>query len=108
MIRGLAINPPTMAARANSFAATTVRERWRMGTEARTLTLISAVLTAFGLAVLFSASAFVAMGDRESSAYFLVSQAKGVAIGIVAFAVAAKFDADRYRGWAWAIMWSTI
>ena len=24
------------------------------------------------------------------------------------FAIAAKFDADRYRGWAWGIMWFTI
>jgi len=108
MMDGLAINPPAMAGRTNSTAATNVRERWRMGSEARALTLISAILTAFGLGVLYSASAFVAMNERGSSAYFLISQAKGVVIGILAFAVAAKFDADRYRGWAWTIMWCTI
>ena len=85
-----------------------VRERWRMGPEARTLMLVSAVLTAFGLAVLYSASAFVALHDHGSSSYFLVHQLGGVAVGIVAFAVAAKFDADRLRGWAWPIMWFTI
>jgi len=79
-----------------------------MGSEARALTLISAVLTAFGLAVLYSASAFVAMSERGWSAYFLTSQIKGVGVGIFAFAVAAKFDADKLRRWAWPIMWFTI
>ena len=98
--RPITRTPPSRAA--------LVRERWRMGPEARALMLISAVLTAFGLAVLFSASAFVAMSERHSSAYFLVSQVKGLGVGIVAFAVAAKFDADRLREWAWGIMWFTI
>jgi len=66
------------------------------------------VLTAFGLAVLYSASAFVAMSERGWSAYFLTSQIKGVGVGIFAFAVAAKFDADKLRRWAWPIMWFTI
>src|SRR3954467_5152353 len=107
MMDGLAVNMPPMA-RSTVNAATDVRDRWRMGAEARALTLISAVLTAFGLAVLYSASAFVAMSERGSSAFFLISQAKGVAVGIVAFAVAAKFDADRLRAWAWPILWFTI
>ena len=107
MMDGLAVNAPPMA-RPSATTAAHVRDRWRMGPEARALTLISAVLTAFGLAVLFSASAFVAMNDKGSSAFFLISQAKGVAVGIIAFAVAAKFDADRLNRWAWPIMWFTI
>ena len=63
MIEGLATAPPPFT-RPQVNAATSVRERWRMGSEARALTLISAVLTAFGLAVLYSASAFVAMSER--------------------------------------------
>jgi cell division protein FtsW len=85
-----------------------VRERWRMGPEARGLLLISAVMTAFGLAVLYSASAFVAMNQHGASSYFLVRQLAGVAIGIVAFAVAAKVDAERLHDWAWPIMWITM
>ena len=108
MIDGIAMNPPAMTGKASAFAKANVRERWHMGSEARALTLISAVLTAFGLAVLYSSSAFVAMNEKGSSAYFLVSQVKGVAIGIVVFAISAKFDADRYRGWAWNLMWATI
>lgn len=82
-----------------------VRQRWRMGPEARVLILVSAVLTAFGLAVLYSSSAFVAESDPYgSSTYFLVRQVAGAVIGIVAFAIAAKSDADRLRDWGWGIM----
>jgi cell division protein FtsW len=107
MIEGLATAARPVT-RAPSSAATSVRDRWRMGSEARALTLISAVLTAFGLAVLYSASAFVAMSEHGSSTYFLTSQVKGVGVGILAFAIAAKFDADKLREWAWPIMWFTI
>jgi cell division protein FtsW len=89
-------------------AVSDMRERWRMGTEARALVLVSAVLIAFGLAVLYSASAMVAVHDYNSSAFFLIRQLAGVGAGIVVFAVAAKLDADRLREWAWPIMWLTI
>ncbi len=79
-----------------------------MGAEARGLLLVSAVLIAFGLAVLYSASAFVAMHDHGSSSYFLVHQLSGVAVGIVAFGLAAKIDAEKLHDWAWPIMWFTI
>lgn len=86
-----------------------VRERWRMGPEARAMVLVSAVLVAFGLAVLYSASAFVSANEHNGySAFFLVRQLQGVAVGIVAFAIAAKFDAEKYHEWAWPIMWFTI
>jgi cell division protein FtsW len=70
--------------------------------------LLSAVLTAFGLAVLYSASAFVAINEHNSSSYFLVRQLGGVAAGIIVFAIAAKFDAEKLNKWAWPIMWLTI
>jgi cell division protein FtsW len=79
-----------------------------MGAEARGLILVSAVLTAFGLAVLYSASAFVAERDYGSNAYFLLRQVAGVVVGIVVFAVAAKLDAERFRELAWPMMWFTI
>lgn len=85
-----------------------VRERWRMGSEARGLVLVSAVLTAFGLAVLYSASAFVAIQEHGASTYFLVHQLAGIAGGIVVFAVSAKIDAGLLQRWAWHIMWGTI
>ena len=94
--------------RAPAPTAPDIRERWRMGPEARALVLVSAVLTAFGLAVLYSASAFVAVHDHQSSTYFLVRQLGGVAAGIVAFMITAKFDAETLRRWAWPLMWFTI
>jgi cell division protein FtsW len=81
-----------------------VRERWRMTVEARALTMLTAVLVAFGLAVLYSASAFLAMSEDRGSAYYLLKQLSGLAVGAVAFAVAAKMDAARLEKLAWPIM----
>src|SRR3954467_3420824 len=93
---------------ARPAVARDVRERWRMGPEARGMLLVSAVLTAFGLAVLYSASAFVAERDFGASMHFLLRQLAGVGAGVVVFAIAAKVDADRLRGLAWPMMWAAI
>lgn len=92
----------------SNAAVADVRDRWRMGPEARGLILISAVLTAFGLSVLYSASAFVADHEYHRSTYFLVKQLGGVAVGILVFAIAAKIDAEKLREWAWPMMWFSI
>ena len=89
-------------------AAVQTRERWKMGVEARALVLLTAVLLSFGLAVLYSASALVAVEQNRGSAYFLVRQLIGLAVGVVAFAVAAKMDAERWSKWAWPFMALTI
>ncbi len=93
-------------ARAHSSAG--VRERWRMGPEARGLVLVMAVVLAFGLAVLYSASAIVAMQENRDSWFYIARQLTGVLAGIVAFAVAAKLPAEKWQGWAWPMMWVTI
>jgi cell division protein FtsW len=93
---------------ARAVPAADVRQRWSMGPEARGLMFVSAALTAFGLAVLYSASAIVAMNDYGSSMFFLLRQATGVVAGCVAFAVAAKVDADKLHRWAWPLMWFTM
>jgi cell division protein FtsW len=69
-----------------------------MGVEARALTLLVAALLAFGLAVLYSASAIVAISEERSSAFYLFRQLSGLALGALAFAVAAKVDADGSSG----------
>lgn len=80
------------------------RDRWRMTVEARALVLVTAVLVALGLAVLYSASALQAVSKGSPGHYFALRQAMGVAVGVVAFAVLAKLDAERWRRWAWPIM----
>jgi cell division protein FtsW len=59
------------------------------------------VLLAFGLGVLYSASAYEAMLGGRTSAFYLLRQLQGVAIGIVIFAYLAKADAERWRRLAW-------
>ena len=81
-----------------------IRERWRMGVEARALVLVTAVLLAFGLAVLYSASAIAAMQEGRRERHYFLKQLSGVLAGAVVFAVAAKVDAERWRGGRGRIM----
>ena len=93
---------PSSSARAASLAGT--RERWRMGIEARALLLVTAVLMSVGLAVLFSASALVAVAAEQPGYFYVLRQATGAAVGIAAFAVLAKLDAEMWRRLAWLVM----
>ena len=79
-----------------------------MGVEARALVIVSAVLLAFGLAVLYSASALLSLREYGVSTYYFIRQCGGALAGIVVFAVAAKTDAERWRGWAWPLLWICI
>jgi cell division protein FtsW len=80
------------------------RERWAMSVEGRALVVLTAVLTVFGLSFLYSASAIVAMQADQASWFFVARQALGVCVGVVAFAIAAKFDAERLQKLAWPVM----
>ena len=80
------------------------RERWRMGLEARSMVLLVAALLAFGLAVLYSASAIVAMQEGKGSMFYMLRQLTGVGVGAIVFAVFAKLDAERFERWAWPLM----
>jgi cell division protein FtsW len=96
------------ASRERPVSGAQVRDRWRMGPEARGLVLVMAVLLAFGLAVLYSASAIVAMQENRNSWFYIARQATGVLAGVVAFAVAAKLPAEKWQEWAWPLMWATL
>ena len=91
-----------------SEAVANVRYRWRMGVEARALTLLTAVLVAFGLATVYSASAITAMQTHHNGAYFVLRQLSGAIFGLLVFAVAAKIDAERWYEWAWPVMIVTM
>jgi cell division protein FtsW len=79
-----------------------------MGVEARALLLLVAVLLAFGLAVLYSASAIVAMQDGKGSMFYMLRQLAGIGVGAVVFALFAKLDAERFQRWAWPLMGGTL
>src|SRR6185436_1127836 len=85
-----------------------VRERWRMGPEARALGLVMVLVLVFGLAVLYSASAIIAEQENHNSWYYVARQFGGALVGALVFAVAAKMDAEKLREWAWPIMWVTL
>jgi cell division protein FtsW len=111
---GGAVMTPPAASRSSERVKSTadVRYRWRMGGPARLVVWTTAILLSFGLAVLYSASAFDAMNMSgfagQTATYFLFQQLTGVAIGAVVFAVAAKFDAARLEKWAWPMMIAAI
>jgi cell division protein FtsW len=89
-------------------ATTRVRERWHMGPEARGLVLVMTLLLVFGLAVLYSASAIIADQENHNSWFYVARQVTGVLAGVIAFAIAAKVDAEKLRDMAWPLMWLTI
>ena len=99
---------PGAIAAPRARAAEGARTRWRIDVEARALMLVSAVLLAFGLAVLYSASAFRSMELGKGSAYFLDKQITGVLAGAVIFAVVAKIDAEVWKKYAWPLMWAAL
>lgn len=80
------------------------RLRWSMSIEARLLLFVTAMLLAFGLATLFSASAIVALQDGKEGSYYVTRQALGAVVGIVFFMVAAKMDAQKLESLAWPMM----
>jgi cell division protein FtsW len=80
------------------------RTRWRIGVEARALMVVTGVILAFGLATLYSASAYTATAAGRGSAFFLFKQITGAAAGAVAFAIAAKVDAELWKKYAWHLM----
>ena len=80
------------------------RTRWRMTLEARLLVVLTATILVFGLTTLYSASSIVAVQEGRESWFFLYRQLTGVAVGIVALAVLAKWDADRWREYAWPLI----
>jgi cell division protein FtsW len=79
-------------------------DRWHMGLEARILVMLTAVLLAFGLATVYSASAIVEMQAGYGHAHLLIRQVVGMAIGLTLFAIAAKLDAEVWEQWAWPVM----
>src|SRR5208283_5492968 len=105
---GASVSPRASPSAASTLAPSHLRQRWRMSVEARALVVVTAALLAFGLAVLYSASAIVAVDAGLGSAHYLVRQLAGIGVGTVLFAIAAKMDAERWAKWAWPLMWVSL
>jgi cell division protein FtsW len=88
--------------------AEAVRHRWKMGADAKALTLLTAVLLAWGLATVYSASAIVEIEAGQSPSHLLLRQAAGMLVGGLIFALAAKMDAERWEKLAWPLMIFTM
>lgn len=93
-----------MTAAAAPISMSGVRERWRMGNEARALLFVTACLLVFGLAVLYSASALAFFKDGAYDNRFFIRQLLGAVVGGVLFAVFSKIDAELWRKAAWPLM----
>src|SRR6185436_18048183 len=87
--------------RERAATATRARDRWRMGAEARGLVLVMTLVLVFGLAVLYSASAIIADQENHNSWFYVARQLTGVLAGVIAFAIAAKVDAEKLQKMAW-------
>lgn len=70
--------------------------------------MLTATLLVFGLTTLYSASSIYAVQVGQESWFFLARQLTGVGAGLVLFAVLAKVDADRLKGFAWPMMWAAL
>lgn len=75
-----------------------------MGVDARLLTVLTLIFLAFGLVTVYSASSIVALQNGHNGAYFMLRQLSGMLLGLVAFGVAAKVDAEKWYDWAWPVM----
>ncbi|MDQ6718362.1 MAG: FtsW/RodA/SpoVE family cell cycle protein [Gemmatimonadota bacterium] len=88
--------------------AEAVRYKWKMGAEARALSLLTFILLAWGLATVYSASAIVEMEAGQSPQHLLLRQAIGMVVGLAIFAASAKMDAELWSKWAWPLMIATM
>ena len=94
----------TVSTRSATARVAGTRERWKMGVEARALLLVTACLLAFGLAVLYSASALAVSKGVTYESYFFTRQIIGALVGGVLFAAAAKINVEHWRKIAWPLM----
>lgn len=85
-------------------AAGRVRYKWKMGFEAKMLTVITLTLLCFGLVTVYGASSIVEMDSGLSPSHMLARQALGALFGAVIFAIAAKNDAEKWYKLAWPVM----
>ncbi len=78
------------------------------GWEGPALFAATVLLLCFGLVTLYSASTFLAQQQGAPDHYFVLRQAQGAALGLVALVICARIP---YRVWerlAWPMMWVSV
>ncbi len=75
-----------------------------MGVDARLLTVLTLIFLAVGLVTVYSASSIVALQAGHNGAFYMLRQLTGIVLGLLAFAIVAKVDAERWYDWAWPAM----
>ncbi|RMH14757.1 MAG: cell division protein FtsW [Gemmatimonadetes bacterium] len=98
---GRSVSTPRAAPRAPRAAAADLG--LGRGWEAGALLAVTVALLVFGLATLFSASAYIAQRAQEPGHYYVVRQAVGATLGLVALAVCAWMPYDIWRRWSWHV-----
>jgi cell division protein FtsW len=74
------------------------------GWESGAVFVLTAILVAIGLVVLYSASSVMAQAQGLAPHHYLLRQMSGALIGLVALLVAAQMDYRRLRGLSWPLL----
>lgn len=80
------------------------KREWLIGWESRLLILITAVLVAFGLASIYSASSTLIEKGRVVGTALVLDQILGALAGGLLLLVAARIDLERVKALAWPIV----
>lgn len=79
-------------------------KEWVLGWESKLLLLVTMVLTAFGLAAVYGASAPLIERGRVLGSARVIDQLIGAAVGGLLLLLAARVNLDRVRGLAWPVL----
>jgi len=78
------------------------------GWESGAVVLLTLLLLAFGLVTLYSASSVLALRQDLPDTYFVLRQAGGAALGLVALTVCAVLPYKVWARCAWPILWGSV
>jgi len=78
------------------------------GWEPPLLLALTLTLFAFGLVTLYSASSFMARNAGLPDHYYVLKQATGGAVGLIALAVCARLPYRTWERFAWPILWISV
>jgi cell division protein FtsW len=80
------------------------RREWLLGWESRLLVVITAVLVAFGLASIYSASSVLVEKGHVVGSSLVLDQLVGALAGALLLLLAARIDLERVRALAWPMV----